>query len=462
MMKNEFYKYLCCGYDKIRNSYANQKRMTFTPILDETLLEQRMAAWYTAPEGTSRSESHTAISTSRYEMEESFDTSCGVSYNVLNVSASLSTSVGLTESVSENSAYGKIFSSHQLRQYNHILTTNELSECLTESFQRDLKQCEAEEIFRRYGTHLIRSFRTGGRIVMEFSMKDRGGKSISEVKAMAEAKYKSIAANVSAEQKKMAEYFAGHSEIDLWTIGGTPTALSDWEDRKDVMKTWMESLEEAPAMYQVQAEIPLWELVRDPEQKKRLEAGFRAHERAALLEAMHRIPFITDLRVIMSGGSDIRNLLKEGDIVTKKNPTTSSSNCDLNEKAGGKYIYLVYRLGRDASKKIGDIRVISRGKADRTPSPSDYSVIDQDLNKGAGGDYIYLEYKKDTIPDMPGICVLGVRESTVPFSEDWKPVVDQGGKTADLNKKAGGKYLYLYYLVHPYVKKLGRAVKALS
>ena len=156
MMKNEFYKYLCCGYDKIRNSYANQKRMTFTPILDETLLEQRTAAWYTAPEGTSRSESHTAISTSRYEMEESFDTSCGVSYNVLNVSASLSTSAGLTESVSENSAYGKIFSSHQLRQYNHILTTNELSECLTESFQRDLGQCDAEEIFRRYGTHLIR------------------------------------------------------------------------------------------------------------------------------------------------------------------------------------------------------------------------------------------------------------------------------------------------------------------
>ena len=138
MMKNEFYKYLCCGYDKIRNSYANQKRMTFTPILDETLLEQRTAAWYTAPEGTSRSESHTAISTSRYEMEESFDTSCGVSYNVL---------------------------------------------------------------------------------------------------------------NVSAEHKKMAEYFAGHSEIKLWTIGGTPAALSDWEERKDVMKTWMESLEEAPAMY---------------------------------------------------------------------------------------------------------------------------------------------------------------------------------------------------------------------
>ena len=92
--------------------------------------------------------------------------------------------------------------------------------------------------------------------------------------------------------------------------------MSDWEDRKDVMKTWMESLEEAPAMYQVQAEIPLWELVKDPEKKKMLEAGFRAHERAVLLEAMHRIPFITDLRVIMSGGSDIRNILKEGDFVT--------------------------------------------------------------------------------------------------------------------------------------------------
>ena len=454
MMKNEFYRYLCCGYDKVRNPYANQKKMTFTPVLDEALLGQRSATWYAVPEGTSHSESRTAVSSSRYEMEETFDMSCGVSYNELNVSASLSTSVQMTESVSENSAYGKIFSSHQLKQYNHILTTDELSECLTESFRKDLKRCDAEEIFRRYGTHLIRSFRIGGRMVMEFSMKDRGGKSISEVKAAAEAKYKSISANVSEEYKKMAEYFTSRSEIALWTIGGSPAVLVDWEDRKDVMKTWVDSLEEMPAMYQVQTEIPLWELVKDQELSRKLETGFRAHYQEALLEAIQKIPYITDLRVILSGGSSIGNLLKEGDIVTKKNPTTSPSNCDLNEKAGGKYIYLVYRLGRDVSKKVKDIRVISHGGDDRKPFPPDYTIIEQDLNKKAGGHYIYLEYKNDTAPDMPGIHALGVRESTVPFSEDWKPVVDQDGNTADLNRKAGGKYLYLYYFVHPYVKEL--------
>lgn len=43
-------------------------------------------------------------------------------------------------------------------------------------------------------------------------------------------------------------------------------------------------------------------------------------------------------------------------------------------------------------KKTGDIRVISYDRDDRSSLPSDDQWIAQELNKGAGGKYLYLYY----------------------------------------------------------------------
>ena len=85
-----------------------------------------------------------------------------------------------------------------------------------------------------------------------------------------------------------------------------------------------------------------------------------------------------------------------------------------------------------------------------------YTVIDQDLNEGAGGHYIYLGYKTtddyaEAVKDLKIVTgegsnmssmMLGSRQYKLcPYTGDEKFV----NETGDLNCKAGGTWMWLYY-----------------
>jgi hypothetical protein len=116
---------------------------------------------------------------------------------------------------------------------------------------------------------------------------------------------------------------------------------------------------------------------------------------------------------------------------------------DLNEGAGGAYLYFAYRMGNEAP--ITDIKTIygdsSNVPVPRTPSGQLYRVLDVDLNKGAGGKYIYACITKDPRAGAPitGFKVISGDSSGIqpppPFQRDG----------LDLNLGSGGKYIYLCY-----------------
>jgi len=56
--------------------------------------------------------------------------------------------------------------------------------------------------------------------------------------------------------------------------------------------------------------------------------------------------------------------------------------------AGGDYIYASYKVGAPPLKGLA---VIAGSKG--VTAPTGYTAINVDLNKGAGGKYIYLCYK---------------------------------------------------------------------
>ena len=69
-----------------------------------------------------------------------------------------------------------------------------------------------------------------------------------------------------------------------------------------------------------------------------------------------------------------------------------------------------------------------------------YTKIDVDLNKGAGGQYIYLCYKKNASePPITGINVFAESSEDFPIQSGYSKV------PGDLNKGAGGKYIYVCY-----------------
>ena len=71
--------------------------------------------------------------------------------------------------------------------------------------------------------------------------------------------------------------------------------------------------------------------------------------------------------------------------------------------------------------------------------PPEYTKIGIDLNKGAGGDYIYLCYKTGVRNPITGLTVNAGSSSSFPIPPGYTRIHD------DLNKGAGGDYIYVDY-----------------
>ncbi|MFJ9692399.1 hypothetical protein [Kitasatospora sp. NPDC101183] len=109
-------------------------------------------------------------------------------------------------------------------------------------------------------------------------------------------------------------------------------------------------------------------------------------------------------------------------------------NHDLNEGAGGDYLYLTWETD-GSSGAVTDLYVLDgQGEA-----PSGYTKIDVDLNKGAGGDYLYLCFAKGGATPITDLCVISSSDPNANPPAGFKRY------DLDLNKGAKGKYIYLCY-----------------
>lgn len=111
---------------------------------------------------------------------------------------------------------------------------------------------------------------------------------------------------------------------------------------------------------------------------------------------------------------------------------------DLNEGAGGRFIYLAYRES-ETGPFITDITFVVSDSASAA-TPAGYERLAEDLNQGAGGKFIYLCLRRDDGP-MP-ITDLGLGSTARPLPRGDSPhytMIPQ-----DLNEGARGRYIYLY------------------
>lgn len=111
---------------------------------------------------------------------------------------------------------------------------------------------------------------------------------------------------------------------------------------------------------------------------------------------------------------------------------------DLNEGAGGDYIYFAVKRGSDSTKAINGLAVVS-GKNNKVSAPAGFEKIDMDLNKGAGGRYIYLCKRKGKEGAIHDVRVVSAKSANPPAPEGYTMIGQ------DLNEKAGGKYIYICY-----------------
>jgi hypothetical protein len=109
-------------------------------------------------------------------------------------------------------------------------------------------------------------------------------------------------------------------------------------------------------------------------------------------------------------------------------------NVDLNQGAGGDYIYVCYKKGVGAP--ITGLAVTVNDA--QPPTNAAYTRINVDLNRGAGGAFIWLWYTKD--PACTTIRDIHVQANTGPPPAGFTRI------NTDLNYSVGGAFIYLSYL----------------
>ena len=123
---------------------------------------------------------------------------------------------------------------------------------------------------------------------------------------------------------------------------------------------------------------------------------------------------------------------------------------DLNQGAGGQYIYIGYTITNNPNDAIRGL-VLENGKnasSSFSYNGASYSRIGPDLNIGAGGDYIWLNETRSTSAGDPirSLFVqIGTDQSAINGQSGWTRVAQRTSSIdPDLNKGAKGQYIYLW------------------
>ena len=171
------------------------------------------------------------------------------------------------------------------------------------------------------------------------------------------------------------------------------------------------------------------------------------------LKAQAQTEYVTDVYVI---GSDYESTIDDLYEKSFKPYGWKRINYDLNKGARGHYVNLLYKTGTDVTEAITDIYLwvgdTNTSEKDmtfegRTYTRSSYNGDEDflrskgDLNTKAEGAYIFVYYTKDNTNFTPARAITDI---TVDDNSAFAVGMNGGFTPCDLNKDAGGDYLYMH------------------
>ena len=300
----------------------------------------------------------------------------------------------------------------------------------------DLDQMEPALLFDTYGTHFISSLVVGTKTLASYTTLKTSFTKAESLRIAAEMSYKSfvqVDVKHTTETATTLREFNQASTRRIRVYGGRQE-LGTRVETYQQWREWADGAREDPVFIEfidAKSLRPIWDLCASDARTKLLRESFKAYAESKTAAAPWTEdkpgPRITDVRVIHGGNSDIPPDLGFTKI-----------NQDLNQGAGGEYIYVTYKREL-AGDPIMDLQVVYGGSSN-VRVPEGYEKIDVDLNKGAGGQFIYLCKTRKPIPGLERITDLAVvagSKSSVQAPAGFQKI------NIDLNKGAGGKFIYL-------------------
>lgn len=144
------------------------------------------------------------------------------------------------------------------------------------------------------------------------------------------------------------------------------------------------------------------------------------------------MPYITNLTVVYSSDASV-NL----PFPWYKIPV------DLNKGSGGLFIYLFKKYGNGTPIPGASVTAVTVLQGASPAIPAGYQWDDTDLNKSVGGDFLYLAWSYTAGPsailDVDVVWGDSRAEALNKKPAGWDFV------DVDLNKGAGGTFIYLVY-----------------
>lgn len=306
-----------------------------------------------------------------------------------------------------------------------------------------------DEFFDSWGTHFISGIEVGGLYMMYMRFQKTACSSSSEIDAMVDATAFGINASDETKIQTAIQAIDSHGDLAIGVYGGMEmpadaTILG--------LNQWTAAVRAAPAAMsfwgdQMQGLTPIYALVPNGPQRNALKLAFTRYcaTRQIVLPGMGSA--ISSLRVCANKKENrARNAARADGYVLEPH--------DLNQGAGGDFVFI--------GKQVQDFAAASRASpvldlvavtgSSSVGAPAGYVRHPVDLNKGAGGDYIYLCSTTDASIEP---LALPVRDITVESFDSAKsrtfftdrqldPVCTPGsGDPLDCNKGAGGKYVYI-------------------
>lgn len=435
--------YLRCGYDAIINPYATPSQLKLSnPILisdvpTDTLPERR---------GVLR----TFAGKQRYEVESSYCECCKAEVPVAGLVASLHGSYTQKTNSLRTGAYGRQYLLHTVgRVYLARGIADLLSFRSTEFVQDVDAHTPPRELFIRYGTHLLCDVSIGGKLILDYQKAGTEEQDIEEFKAELSAQDTGYERGKAKSGKRISKT----KQVNMVCLGGNSLVSYDKESSEQ-RDAWVSSLEQDGTLVQVNESIPLWSLIDDAEYAMAVECEFYRYCIEVLESYLQEIPFIVDIKVISLRRFDWHKLAYHAYSVvmdSKGEPT------DFNEgSAGGRKVYILYKLGTDCRQKISDLIICSEHEL----LPEGFQRIDVDLNDWAIGKGIFLAYRRN--PEGRGMASLESIDRSVLGSSCYPIVHDLKGIATSLNKGAlFGKDRYLSYHYSSYGELLNENIQKL-
>ncbi|MDD2418748.1 MAG: MAC/perforin domain-containing protein [Oscillospiraceae bacterium] len=494
-IKDEYGGYLGYGYNVVTSAYFNSKDVSSrAEILDtDLLLEDRRLR------KISLSHTDTALymgeTLESYQKDVSANLGLSFSYGLFSkvkgdfsLSANTSTS-GMSKSVFIKNQikiqkerqfikYGDL-EMDELKGYVYKTVLNKINADISGKTAEEKQKYYDEEIFDRYGTHLLMDIMLGGRMDLNYVYNNTSKKSMQDIKMELDATYKTFAAKVSGsistEISTKSESFAKNSTFTASRVGGSVSPdINTYERALDTYKDWSQSIQDGTSLefFDVgntcqDSLLPIWEFADSDEKRTEIILAYEKYVSKAgqffadLDKSIGKETMPLYIKNIYIGSNpqsalaksniDTQIAINESDFLKKVIVPV-----DLNKSAGGDYIYIGYTMTPNPDEAIRDIKIEAYTSSGANKTKSGYSFINSDLNKNSSrysssvASYIYLYYTKDKSKGEPireiGIEVDGVY-SFGTVSNGWIPSLRfNSNDKYDCNRGvADSAYIYIWF-----------------